>query len=138
MELRISRWIFFGVIISSFFIQVFGAHLGGPWVLFEILMILNVLNILQSEDLISFLPILFIVIGQILFLLGWQTVKGYALWLFLLSPLFVLIPLIYMLSTLGNSQKETTLTAIPFFVMIVVFYVECFFKLKRNTSNHLN
>ncbi|QHI36235.1 hypothetical protein IMCC3317_15940 [Kordia antarctica] len=138
MELKISRWIFFGVIVSSFFVQIFGVHVGGPWVLFEIFMILDLPNILQRSDLSSFLPILFIVIGQILFLLGWRTVKGYKLWLFMLSPLFVLIPLLFMLSTLESSQKETTLSAIPFFVMIVVFYVECFFKLKRNTNNHLN
>lgn len=135
MELKINRWIFFGVIVSSFFVQVFGVHVGGPWILFEIFMILDLPAILQRSDLSSFFPIASIVIGQLLFLLGWRTVKNYKLWLFLLSPLFVLIPLLYIISTLENSQKETTVSAIPFFVMIVVFYVECFLKLKRNINN---
>jgi hypothetical protein len=135
MELRINRWVFLGVIVSSFFVMVFGRHVGGPWVLFEIFMILDIPNILQRDDLISFLPILFILIGQILFLLGWRTVKNHKLWFFLLSPLCVLIPLLYILSTLEKYQKETIQSAIPFFIMVAIFYAHSFLKLKNNAKH---
>ena len=132
MQLKTNRWIFFGVIISSFFIMAFGRHVGGPWVLFEVFMILDIPNILQRSDLLSFVPILCILIGQVLFLLGWRTINGTKLWLFLSSPLCVLIPLLYILSTLEEFKKETMQSAIPFFIMVVVFYVHCFLKMKKN------
>jgi len=138
MQLKINRWIFFGVIISSFFVMLIGRHLGGPWVLFEIFMILDIPNILQRSDLLTFLPIGCILIGQLLFLLGWRTVKGTKLWLFLSAPLCVLIPLLYIFSTLKEFQKETIQSAIPFFVMVAIFYAHCFLKLKKSTPINSN
>ena len=130
-----TRWVFLAVIVSSFFIIMYGRHVGGPLVLFEVFMIADILNILQHNDLVLFLPFLAIIVGQLLFLfLGLRTVTGYKLWLLLISPLLVTVPLIYLLSSLTTFQKETTFSAIPFFVMIVVFYVDCYIKLKKHQT----
>ena len=135
MKLRMTRWVFLAVIVSSFFIIMYGRHVGGPLVLFEVFMIADILNILQHNDLVLFLPFLAIIVGQLLFLfLGLRTVTGYKLWLLLISPLLVTVPLIYLLSSLTTFQKETTFSAIPFFVMIVVFYVDCYIKLKKHQT----
>lgn len=135
MKLRISRWVFLAVIVSSFFIIMYGRHVGGPLVLFEFFMIADIFSILQRNDFVLFLPFLAVIAGQLLFLfLGLRTLTGYKLWLLLISPLLVTVPLIYMLSFLTTFQKETTISAIPFLVMVVVFYVDCYIKLKKNKS----
>ncbi|MFK7750313.1 MAG: hypothetical protein AB8B65_18120 [Kordia sp.] len=135
MKLRIKRWIFFALIMSSFFFMVFGEHLGGPWVLFEVFMFLNIHEILDDGDIVNFLPFIVVLIGQLLFLfLGLKTVSGFRLWLLLIAPLLVTIPLIFSISTLIEFQKETIISAIPFFVMVVVFYVACSVKLIKKTT----
>ncbi len=135
MKLRISRWVFLAVIHASFFIIMYGRHVGGPLVLFEFFMIADIFSILQRNDFVLFLPFLAVIAGQLLFLfLGLRTLTGYKLWLLLISPLLVTVPLIYMLSSLTTFQKETTISAIPFLVMVVVFYVDCYMKLKKNKS----
>ncbi|EDP94817.1 hypothetical protein U8527_07855 [Kordia algicida OT-1] len=64
--------------------------------------------------------------------LGLRTVQGYKLWLLLVSPLLVTIPVIAYLMNVTEFQKETTQSAIPFFVMVVIFYAHSFWKLKKN------
>lgn len=135
MKLRIKRWIFFTLIISSFFIMIYGRHVGGPWVLFEVMMIFNIAEVLERFDFVDLIGFLTIISGQLLFLfLGLKTVTGFRLWLLLIAPLLVTIPLIFSISTLIEFQKETIISAIPFFVMVVVFYVACSVKLIKKTT----
>ncbi|WP_298515674.1 hypothetical protein [uncultured Kordia sp.] len=133
MKLRISRWIFLALIVSSFFFMVYGRHVGGPWVLFEFFIFLNLPEIIQRGDFINFLPFLVVLTGQLLFLfLGLKTVSGTKLWLLLIAPLLVTIPLLIALTEMVEFQRQTTISAIPFLVMVVVFYVECIFKLTKS------
>jgi len=135
MQLRIRRWIFLALIVSSFFIMIYGRHAGGPWVLFELLGILNFPEFLHRGDFISFIALTSVITGQLLFLfLGLRTVSGVKLWLLLISPLMVTIPLIIMLSELIEFQKQTINSVIPFFVMVVIFYAECTIKLTKSTQ----
>lgn len=138
MKLRISRWIFFAVIISSFFIMIYGRHVGGPWVLFEFLVFFNISEIIDKGDFAVLLHCVSVTTGQLLFLyLGWRTVTGYKLWGLLIAPLLVTIPLIFMLTELGEFQKQTTNSAIPFFIAVVIFYIECIFKLTKNRKQNI-
>lgn len=139
MQLKISRWIYFGVIVSFFFVMVFGAHVGGPLVLFEVFMLIELPNVLQQSGLIDFLPNLLLVIGQLLFLfLGWRTVKNYKLWLLLSSPLCIITYLITYAMSLDQFRAATLQSMIPFFSMTIVFYVYCFMKLKNpSNSDHV-
>ncbi len=135
MELKIHRWIYFGFIISFFFVMVIGPHLGGPMILFEILILFDLPNALKHKDLLEFVPFLLLVVGQLLFLfLGFNNVKKYKLTLLLLSPLCIVIPLIMFLISKGKYWTETFLSMIPFFSMTIVFYIHSFLKLKQNAT----
>lgn len=140
MKLRLRRWIFFALILSSFFVFIFGGHGGGPWMLFHFFTLLNLPEILTNSDFGTILSLISVSIGQFLFLyLGWKTVTGYKLWLLLVSPLLVLIPLLIMLTELIEFETLTRMSAIPFSVMVVIFYIECTMKLSiSGTKNMLN
>jgi len=136
MKLKIHPLIFLSLIVSSFFLTVYGRHVGGPWVLFEILLISELPTMLFRGDLFNFLLIASALTGQLLFLfLGLRTVEGYKLWLLLLSPLLVVIPVITLLLSVTEFQKQTTQSAIPFFSMVVIFYIYSCWKLKKNPEN---
>ena len=135
MKLKINPLIFLLLIVSSFFVMVYGRHVGGPWVMFEFFMIFNLPSALFEGNFIGFLIIASVVTGQLLFLfLGLRTVKGYKLWLLVLSPLLVTLPVLFYLFSLQEYQRETVISAIPFLSMVLIFYVHCFLKLKKSAK----
>ncbi|MEM6686622.1 MAG: hypothetical protein AAF617_12645 [Bacteroidota bacterium] len=141
MKLRINRWVFFAVIFSSFFIMIYGRHVGGPCILFELLIFFNLPDIIRDADLFTIIYFLSIVTGQVLFLyLGWRTVTRYKAVLLLLSPVFVITPMMMMILDLDEFQKQTLMTTIPFFIAICIFYASCIFQLcipqKKSANLH--
>ena len=130
-KIKISKFIYFGIIISFLIILIVDRHFAMPLFIAEFFAVYNLLKF-ESNVILEFLPFFLIIIGQLFFLIfGIQNVNKLKLILLLSSPLIISLGLILFSKTLVEYHKLPTIkTMIPFWIVSLIFYGNYIRKLK--------